>query len=319
MNRAEQASEQPIQSQQTKAGMAIKATLWTLASLFLLLFFSLLKLPEIRLKNLIHGHIVNALASQGLSLTTNKSEFSYFLGMSYDMEDVIISGGSLTQPIKIQKISISPSVLPLFLGRFGAGISLKQTEGKLKGSVSFKATTPEPTFWTDLTLDKLDLGKLGVFQLLGGVQAGGITQGTLSFSGTLSDPKSMNGTADLKFSKIAIESQSIAGFNVPKSQISDGELVFDIVTGKVAIKKLQFGKHQNPSDDIYALGSGEVDLNSRFGASKLNADLAFGFSQKIQKAFLLLDALLADGKTGEGAYAYHFAGTFDDPVRTPKK
>ncbi len=296
-----------------------KMLIWPLIFIGLLLIFSVVKLPEIRLKNYVQGQMAAALATQGLTFTSTDSDFSYWLGPTYSLEGVTISGAQLSQPIRLKEIEISPSLLSLFTLRIGAKLKIDAGKGALTGTVSAKGLNPPTGLKVFFDLKQIDLNQLQVLPIAAKIQGGMIATGTLEFAGDLKDPKDASGSLNLNLSKIQIEQQSIAGFNIPKLLIDDGTINGELKGGKFNIKSFRLGKAGNASDDITLNTTGDIELKPTLASSQLNVDVTFTTSAKIQKAFMLLDALLSDGKVAEGSYAYHLTGPLDSPIRGPKK
>ena len=191
---------------------------WAWLTLSAILIFTLFKLPETRLKNFILGNIQNALSSQGMTITAGHSSLSFGLGLTYSMENVVITPQPPDPPIKIDELEISPSVLPLLMGKLGARIYLKQADGVLKASFANKANDASLNF----KADQVNLGRLGILAMLAGLHGSADVTGEGSVSGDLHMPSTWNGEIKLKLGKILLDQSQIQGFNLPAISISEG-------------------------------------------------------------------------------------------------
>lgn len=299
-----------------RAKKILKTIGWVTLGVFCLVFFTLMNLPDTKIKNYIYGSISSELASRGITMTAESSSLSMFLGVSYTMKGVSLRfNSSPNTTVKIDRIEVSPSLLSLMLGKVGGNVDIKNGGGYLDGSFSSSNKGQEMSF--SFKASKLDIGKTGILPLFAGIQASALMDGKGSFSGALSSPSTWDGKIDVELKKIMIEQQPINGFSIPKLNISQGKIGLNIDKGKATISALQLGKPNTPTDDIVANVTGNLMLGKQWESSTMNLKANFSFSESIKKSFVLLDALLGTGKQADGSYAYNLSGPLDSPSYAP--
>lgn len=291
-------------SSSTKARRLLKKTGWVLLALFLLIFFTVMKLPEDRVKNYVQGSISSALSGHGVGFTAGQSWVSIILGLSYTMKDVTLTLPPPHPSVKIDRISASPSFLSLLTGALGGNLSVNHGEGKLGLGFSTRKTSTSFSF----TAKSIDLGKLGILPMAAGLQGTGIVSGSGWLKGDFSVPNTLNGEIHVDLSKFVLSQQMIQGFSIPQINVSEGKLDVVIEKGKALVKTLKLGKIGDSSDDIHAHFTGDIQLEKQFDNSKLNLKSEFSLSEKITKSISLLDLLLGAGKQPNGSYAFLFTG-----------
>lgn len=283
---------------------------FTLGTLF---FFTVLKLPEDRLKNFIQGTLSAELGAKGISLSSGKSSLSMGLGLSYVMKDVTLQPPPPQSPIRLERVSFSPSILSLILGRIGGSLVIDQGNSHLSCDVS----KSNSRYSISYRAQSLDLGKLGLFALAANIKGTALAEGKGSLSFDESNLATLKGNASLNLSKLILEPQTVMGFNIPRIQVSEGKLEATFDNSKGKIQALKLGKPGNPADDIIAQMTGDLTLGRRWESSLLNTKVQFTLSQNILKSFILLDAILGNGKQADGSYAFNLTGPIEAPVSTP--
>lgn len=292
---------------------------WVIAGIFLLLLFTLLKLPEDKLRAYVQGMISAQLAQQGITMTAAQSGISIGFGVSYEMKDITLTPAPPAQPIKIEKITVSPYLLALLQHKAGAKIWLENKGGKLDLSFtqSLKPGSGDIAWWAKAT--NLDLGAMGILPTFANLQGSAVINGTIDIAGDMNVPSTLAGTVALSLAKVTIDSQSIMGFSIPKLSISEGKVEADINRGKATVRNLELGRAGNTADDIRAKVTGDITLGRNWQYSTLNLHATFNLSQTILKSFSLLDALLGAGKKPDGSFAYDISGPVYSPNPTPAK
>lgn len=291
---------------------------WIGFAIFSLIFFTIAKLPDDRVKGYIDGNISNFLAPRGISYTSQESSLSILFGLAYTLKGVTLNLPPPYPAGHLDQIKVSPSLLSLLLGRVAVNFELydKASEGgSLTGSASFSKNGT--SFSTTYKAKKFDLGKTGILPALTSLQILCVLDGNGSVSGNLSDPHSLEGNLSLQLGKVSLEPQSISGFSIPKVNISDGvaEVVFD--KGKATVKSFRLGKPGNPADDIQGTLAGDLALGKQWESSTLNMKARFSISENLMKSFVLLDAILGGGKQPDGSYAFSLTGPLMAPVPAP--
>jgi type II secretion system protein N len=291
---------------------------WSFTVLLFLVLFTFIKLPQTRIKNLIHGSISTALAEKNITFTSGESRLSVGLGITYTMNDVTLNLPKPQPKVHIDRIEVSPVLLPMIMGKMGAKVRLYQGDASLKTSFSTSrgATDIGDEFSISFIVNDIDLGKTGVLQIASGLSGSATVNGEGSVSGNISNPSSLSGAVQLRLKKLSLDPQTIKSFSVPKLSISEANINLVIQEGKATLQALNLGKPES-LDDIIATVSGDVQLAKQWDSSTINLKTRFSFSPDVQKAFVLLDALLAPGKQPDGTYAYNLSGSLYSPIPNP--
>ncbi len=307
------ALEAPPAKPLTRAQRALKIAGWVSFALGCLLLFTLVKLPEDRIKGYVQGLIAAQLAHKGITFTAERGYVSFGLGISYVMKNVTLNFPPPEPQTKIEKVTVTPSILPALFGYQGASIRIVNGDGTLNASFSTKGTQVSGSFTAKL----LDLGKLAVFPLAANIRGGALLSGSGSLSGDMALPSTFSGSLDLTLAKVVIDQQPIMGFSVPRLVVSDGKIEINADKGKATIKTFRIGKAGNAADDIQATITGDVVMGRSWDSSTLSAKANFKLSDNILKSFILIDALLGAGKQGDGSYSFALNGPVFSPASTP--
>jgi type II secretion system protein N len=297
---------------QSRLQRTLKTAGWVSFGIFCFLVFTILKLPEDRIKNYVQGTIASMLAPKGITFSAEKGYISIGWGIAYVMKGVTLNFPPPDAPAHIEKVTFSPSILPSLFGYQGGSLWIYNGDGKLTGSFSTKGTQLSASF----SAKQMDLGKLGLLPLAAGVHGSAMLNGSGSFAGDMSIPSTLTGDLDLNLNKVHLDQQTIAGFSVPALSVSEGKIELSADKGKATIKTFRLGK-PGSSDDIQATGSGDVMLGRNWDSSTLNGKVNFKLSDNILKAFVLIDALLGPGKQGDGSYSFTLNGPVTSPNPTP--
>ena len=128
---------------------------------------------------------------------------------------------------------------------------------------------------------------------------------------------------ELKLAKIRIDQQPVYGFPVPEINMAKGTVNLAAGEGKVRIKELNLGELKDgapvPGDDLAARIGGKIALGKQWESSTLDLKVDLGLSERILKAFALVDTFLRPGKKPDGSYSYQLTGQILAPVPMPAK
>jgi len=290
---------------------------WSGVTLFFLIFFTLAKLPDQRIKSYLDSQIAAQLSPKGISFSSKSGSISLLFGLTYTMKDISLN---LPPPLPsgyIDRMDISPSLIPMLWGKTGGSFSIQNKDGFIQGNFSVSSSQKGDFVKLSYQAKNLDLGRMGVLPILAGIQGSGTLSGEGRFAGDLNAPNTWDGTIGLNLSKFVLDSQSIMGFSVPRVGISDSvaEITFD--QGKGKVKSLRLGKPGNSADDIHATLSGDLVLGKRMDASTMNLKTNLSLSETVTKAFILVDALLGPYKQADGSYTFMLSGPLDSPMPGP--
>jgi type II secretion system protein N len=285
---------------------------WTSFGLACLVTFTVLKLPEDRIKNYAQGMIASQLAAKGIGFSAERGYLSVGLGISYVMKDVTLSPPPPASPVKIDKISFTPAILPLVMGYQGGTLWIYEGDGTLTATVSMKGTQASGSF----KAKQIDLGKTGVLALAAGIMGTVPATGHGTFSGDLNVPSTLTADIDLTLGKTTLEATNIQGFAVPRIKITEGKVELSADKGKATLKTVKLGKAGSP-DDVIATVTGDVMLGRNWDTSTMNLKVNFKPSENLIKPFVFIDALLGAGKQGDGSYNCSLTGTMNSPQFVP--
>lgn len=307
------------QPRTSRAQRALRAAGWGGFAVFCLLLFTVLKVPEHRLKNFVQGSIASALAARGVTFTASESSISFLFGITYEMKDVTLNPPPPQPAVRIDRIRVSPSLFSLLLGRVGGTVKLEQGDGELKASFAVKGASGGPgEFSLSFQAKDMNLARLAVLPIAAGIQGGMVMSGEGSVSGDLNAPSTLTGDVKLQLKRVVIEQQAIMGFSIPRVSIADGEIALALGQSKATIRAFRLGK-PGGTDDLNATLGGEVVLGNSWATSNLNLKARFGLSQAAAKSFGFFLTLLDAGKQTDGSYAYNLTGPMRMPTPTPVK
>lgn len=286
----------------------LRALLWGGLFLALLVFFTLLKLPQDRVRNYVQGAIASALSQQDIGFTAGSSSFTLLFGPgpSYTMRKITLTFPPPQDPIKIDEVSVTPSLLGLLTGKAGGTFKVKNNGGTLKGSYFQPLSLKSSHLSADFTADRMDLGALGLLPALANLKGSAVLSGSGTIDGDATVPSTLNGEVQVTLSRIVIDSQSVLGFNLPRLSVSEGTVDVTLGRGKATFRSLKLGR--TPADDIRATVTGDVTLGRSWPTSSISARADFSLSPAVMKAFPLIDALLNQGKQADGSYAFRLTG-----------
>ena len=287
----------------------IKRVGYVCGFLFLLIFFTIAKLPQTKITNLIQGYLQVGLDPYGIYMTDRGRDFSIWRGFQYKLTQPTLELSDQTR-VELEEMTASPSLLPLFKGQMGGHVEIKQGASSLILDGSGRSDKINAT----VKMDELDIGKFGLLSYAGGLKGGGKLTGEAHVDGGLADLTSLSGLIQMKLKKLFLEDQNLMGIALPPINISEGTIDINIEKGKLQMKTVQIGK---PSDDIQITLTGDITLNKNINASVLNLRAVLGFSEKLKQSLTLLDSIMGSARQPDGRYAYRIAGNFSSPFPTP--
>jgi type II secretion system protein N len=311
-NNAPLAPEAEAPPPRSKLSRGLRAAGWVFFGLFCLTVFTLLKLPDDRIKAYVQGMVAAQLAPKGISFTAEKGYISIGWGISYVMKDVTFNFPPPQPPAKLDKITVTPSLTPMILGYQGGSFTLTQGDSKLSGSFSMKG----PQLSVSLDAKQVDLAKTGALTLAGGIKGAGIVSGSLSFSGDSTIPSTLSGEADLTLSKVVLDPQTVVIINIPRVAISEAKIELAADKGKATIKSLRVGK-PGSADDLQGSATGDIMLGRNWDSSTLNAKVNVKLSDALTKSLFFVEGFLGPGKQGDGSYSFTLTGPVTAPNAVP--
>lgn len=293
---------------------ALRLMGWISFAVTTIVFFTVAKLPEDRIKNFINGSISNVLSAQGIGFSTTTSKLSLLLGPTYTMSDVNLSFPPPQPLVSFSEVAISPSLMSALLLRAGGSVSLTQRKNS---TLQLNAWTRGSSVSADFSAKGLDLAALGLVPILtsayGGIKAGGILSGTGNILGDLSKPQTLSGKFLLDLTKLVIEQQTIIVMNFPRASISEAKIAASIDKGRLQIQSLTLGK-AGSEDDIIGSVSGDILLGQTWDSSTLSLSVSFSLSRTILNSFVFLDSLMGGAKQTDGSYRFKLSGPLTAPA-----
>jgi type II secretion system protein N len=274
----------------------LRRVTWVFFAIFCLLFFVLIKIPQSKINLTILSRINQQLEPMGYSLSADRGELGLAWGLNYTLEGVKILKTANQRSLSFTKLRLAPAFIPLIQGKLGADILLEEGEGSLKGSVVAKNQELEAS----LTIQALNLGRIGLLPFLTDFDGSAEANGTLEFHKNA-------GNAKIDLTKIVFDEAKIQGFAVPKIQISQGNIDLEFDPKKATLRTFKLGK-KGPTDDLNVSASGDLKIASMIENSDLNVKVQLSLSQKLLTSFSLIDAFLGSMKQTDGSYKFKLQG-----------
>ena len=307
-----QQSEAPL----THAQIMLRRTGWAFLIIFSLTFFTLVKLPQEKVKAFIQGTLASQLASRGITMTAGESKMDFWFGVSYVMQNVVLNFPPPSPTARIEEIKISPSIFPLLLGKLGGTIEIVSGSGSLSVEASVKGTRLAGS----INARQFDIGKTGLLKAMADINASAVINGKAEFFTDTASMTDTDASVDLDLRKVTVDAQSISGFSIPKLSVAQGKLELQIDHGKGDLRILRLGKADSATDDLWANITGEILLGKRIENSTCNLKATFSLSQSARtsfKAFSLLEQFMTQAKLPDGSYSYRLSGPLLSPNPVP--
>lgn len=283
-------------------------------------FFAVLlfKLPEARIQNLMIGHARLFFQSQGLSFSAEKVKLGLLFGPSVKFYNVELHAlDDNDESIKIPYLKVSPNLTSLLGKNKSVAISAELLGGSVSGNLGGAIAGTAPSYLIDLDFKNIDPGQATLVKRYTLVNMRAHLDGGLRLDFDALNPGIAAGKVDLTVKDILLPEQVVYGFNLPALKISRCNIEIPIEKGRADFKHIECGKGQK-GDDIAGQLSGQILFDRMLVNSRINAKANFQLSDTVKKAFPLLDAILAGGKTPDGsAYAFHLGGTVGAIEPTP--
>lgn len=292
----------------------LRALGWISLAVACLVFFLFIKVPDTKIKQLIQQQINQALAMQGMQMSSRDSSLSLIFGPKYTLVGASLNFQKSNQNIHFDEITVTPKIIALLTGKMGAQIEVTQGKGELE--LDFTSSN-QNDISVSFDLDQIKLSDFKLLDLAAGLKGDSIVNGSGSFSGNLLKTETMKGDIRLQLTQTDLPSQTFYGFNIPAIKISESKIDVQIKDGKAQIKRGLIGK-KDSKDDLVAELSGAVTLSPRWQSSSLDLKAKFWLSENIRKSFALLEALMASAKQSDGSFAYSLTGLLTAPIPTPQ-
>jgi len=283
-----------------------------------LFFFTMLKVPDVKVKGHLNSLIFKNAALQGYSLSAADSELSLGLGLSYALKDVTLGlKQSDTPPIRLDSIEISPSILSLLTGKVGATLQINKGKGSIEGFAGVRGSSLDIAL--DITEMNFSDSPLALF--LGNIQIESVMSGKIRLNGPMDQPNQLSGDIDLKLGKIKLDAQTISSFPVPATKTSGGLFKIKIQNGVASIQNASLGTIGKKEDDIALKATGDITLKPRIESSTLKIDLQLGFAPQFldQSELFLIQSFISAAKQSDSTYRYNLTGPLYSPSMDPVK
>jgi type II secretion system protein N len=292
---------------------------WSALALGLLGFFTLVKIPEQRIKELLNAHLANALSGMGYTLTSSESRLTIGFGIRYELEAARLTSGASGQTARFESVTVRPRLLPLLLGKLGATIELREGSGRLHLSVAGRPPAAR-SLPLDLSLEaeSFDFGRAQLGPFLSGVGVSGVLNGKASLKGDFEIPSSLSGTIELKATQLGVEASRIEGFPVPRLSLTELQLDGKIENSRLTLTTARIGKPAG-GDDLSATIRGNLLLGKSWNEVTLDLKTQFKFSDAVKKAVPPLELFLTPGLGADGSYQYSLSGPLSAPNPQPIK
>lgn len=282
---------------------------WVLLVIILTGVFTVFKIPDAKIRDSVVGMLNQQLGASGMSLTVNEGRLTFLTGLKFKMKGISIQSATSPNPIKLEELEVSPSILKLISGKPGGTAVLRSGTGKLE--VSFWSAKAD--YGVDFQADKFNLAQLGVLESMIGIPIGALVTGKGSLKGNSLNFSPLEGDIDLDIKDLTTEESNIQGFKIPKVSISEGKIGMNFGGGKGRVKTFRLGK-AGGADDLVGTATGELTLGRHFINSKLDLTVEAAISDKIRQAFPPIDLFIGAAKKSDGTYAMKVTGEMAGPV-----
>lgn len=268
------------------------------ATLFvtLLLFFSVLKVPEQRVSAFLSGAMQSALDPMGIYLIPKETHFSVLKGFQLEYIEPELELPDLTR-VRLDRIKLSPSFKMLFKAFAGGKIQIEQGTG----SLVIHAGQRGSQFRFEFDAENLNLDRMGLLAFAADIKGNVIASGSGHLSGSLEDPMMLSGPINIQLKDIELADQSIHGFQIPSMKVGDGVIEADLGSGKINIIQARIGKPKT-KDDLALAVTGSVQLDRVINRSKIELQVLLGLSDRVKPKFAMLDTFLANNKMPDGQF-----------------
>ncbi|MFN7684311.1 MAG: type II secretion system protein GspN [Oligoflexia bacterium] len=311
------------ESLQTKIKKLLPALSWASLFLAVVAFFTLLKLPEQQIGQLLIEKINETLQQSTLALeiSAERTRLSLLPLPAVRLEEVTLKARDATgNPIRAnwKSLRIRPSVLDLILGRLGATIEI-QAGLKPSRLLSASAWSKGSSFSLDLTLNQAELGETGlsILPLFAHISGKIPVSGRVQLSGNSSDLTALSGMIQLSFETVELPAQKISSFSTPKLTIRGGEIRAGIAASKLKIDSFRLGKPAEAGDDLAGTLSGSITLGKTLDSSQMDLKAMLRVSEAVNRAFFIIDAILGVGRKPDGSYSLSLNGPLYAPILGP--
>jgi type II secretion system protein N len=272
----------------------------------LVLFFQI-TLPAEQIKVLVQKE----LETMGYRLEVAKSGHGLLGGLVFkDVAVVPVGADPKTAKLKLDEVSLGLPLWRLLTGNKAIAFGLKGFDGSVSGVIGAKETRQD----VDLSVDGVNLGKMGVLWEALGAKFVGRFSGSIDISFDTKDAKKGNGVVKLALSDLALTEGKFSGFDLPKVSFGKVSARIDIKDGKAEVKEFK-GKGK----DAEVKGEGTATLAPRMQTSSLQLKVKFkpsdDFVTKNQKIQPMLYTIQSS-KDKEGFYGYQITGALDHPFFT---
>jgi len=288
----------------------------------------------------VAAYLVDEFAKSGKGYTLEIGELSPYWLSGVELTDVTLHkpetvltttlGAGKDKPaapagIKVKEVRARLGLFALLLGNKSINFDAEFDEGAIDGSVSDDGDVKH----VQATLEKVDLGKLGVLEALVSLPFKGTLNGDIDV--TLGkDAKNTVGTVNLTLGgltigdgKAKLKVGSMGGLTVDPIEAGNVQIELDVKDGLGTVKKMSAdGK------DLVLKGSGDVRFADPVARSRVSVLLAVKFtdsyrnkSPRTKAMFALLDSGMPEvtaATTPDGALQFRLVGTLSSVRALPQ-
>lgn len=297
----------------------IKKLPWITFFIFALLFFTFLKIPEHKIKNLIKNSVSSQLEKAGFYLHSESEELSLLFGLNYVLKGVKLQYTGAPHAFEFDEVSVSPSLLSLVTGKLAGSFSAIRSNGKIKSDFSINRENIETSF----KIENLDPNQFGILPALTTLKANGSLDGNGEFSLNPNNLSTLDGEIKISIHKINVPTQTLkmdvfgngvkVPVRVPALSLNQGNIQLLFENGKGRIKEFKFGDKKNPQDDLALLLEGDIHLKKSALISDYNLKAFLDLTDRFEQRLGIARNFLNSYKKDKGSYALKAQGTFSRP------
>ncbi len=272
-----------------------------------LLLFTVAKLPQPKIHAWVLGTLNQQTLPMGFEIAADEGKIQLGWGLVYEMSGVRLTKFENQKTLRFSRLEVSPSLIgPLLKGKLGgADFRLEEGAGVISGGVAVGSGS----FSSNLQLEGVNLGRMGILPFATGLEGTADLRGTVDLAGPTNLPSALTGRANLKLNKLVIDAQKTMGFDIPRTAVGEATVDILIDGGTATFTSVRLGK-AGGSDDLFADVTGSIKLEDTLPRSTANLRVKFGFSDRYrqEKTISLVESLIGMFKRTDGGFGLRLAG-----------
>lgn len=295
-----------MEEEVSKARKVLSFLSWSFLFLFLLILFTVIKMPQDRVHHYLMGTLNQQLSQMGMQIAADEGGIGFGSFLQYELKGIKLTKSATGKTLSLSEMTVSPALRGLVEGKLGADFKIEEGSGLVEGSFFSKGEDIDG----NIHLQGINLGRLGALPFFAGMEGTAEIRGDIEFRGNSKSLSSMEGMTKLYLSRIRLDEQNFMGFKIPAVTISDGSINTIISSGKMNLSDVHLGKIGG-SDDLQFVTNGSLKLGKYVYDTDLDLKMKLGLSKPLLSAFSIIDMILGPMKQPDGSYAFKLMGNIN--------